>query len=338
MTTTDTPRPILDHGASRPMYEGVLVNLSAGADVVTAMSEAGLDYGVEKRPLYGIDQDAGYIESHPHGAQPHHVMVSVPDKALIVRNDGPLDKLRPLAVVGHEYHVITNLDAFAPLDALRREGRITFAQGGCTKDGRHAFLVCMLAEGATIPGGDPHQRYILAKTSHDGTGALRLSAMTSRLFCTNQIPAIIGSRIGEKVLSIHHGRKAGDRMAELPAMLDMMLAHLDEFDREWEALCATKATSRDVDEFLVRLFPTPHGRDVTPRMIANVNERRRSVDRLITHAPSTVGIRGTAAAMFAAATEWDQHGRGTDVGRRSARVLEGRASEFTRRAWELAHA
>lgn len=318
MTDTTTDRkPVYQHGP----YAGCLRDISAGADVAQAMSEAGLLWGVDKLPLYGA-----------HSLDP----VPVRDRALMVRVDSPIEAPTALAVVGADYTPITNLDAFAPLDVLRERGLITFDQGGATRDGRHVFLLCRLDRGATMPGGDPHHRYILAKTSHDGTGALRLVPIAQRYWCCNQMPSLIAAR--GAVVSIHHGRSAATRMEQLPAMLDMLVTSLDTFDEEWARLVDTKVTTKQYEKFEYALFPMPNGADVTQRMRQNVHERRYALRRLFLDSPANENIRGTKAALVAAATEWDQHHRIADPRRRAARALEGRDVAFTRRAWDLAHA
>lgn len=320
MTTTDTRQPINDYNGRHP-YAGLLHNISEGADIAQALSEADLLYGVEKVPIVG---------THPLDVIP------VKDRALTVRVDDPISVPTALAVVGHDYQVISNLDAFSPLDALRKAGRITFDQGGRTRDGRHAFLLCRLTDGHTIPGGDPHHRFILARTSHDGTSAVRLIPVAQRYWCVNQMPSILATR-KNAVISIHHGRSAAEKMEALPAMLDMLVTSLDTFDEEWKALVEQRVGTHDVDRFLTRLFPTPQGPEVTDRMRANVAERRHAVARLL-DGQSNANIHGTRASLVAAATEWDQWGRTRDARRSALRSLEGTNMEFTTRAWELAHA
>jgi phage/plasmid-like protein (TIGR03299 family) len=320
MTTTETRPEINNYGGRHP-YAGLLHNISEGADVTQALAEADLLYGVEKVPLIG---------THPLDTIP------VTDRMLTVRVDDPVTVPTALAVVGADYQVISNVDAFAPLDALREAGRITFDQGGRTRDGRNAFLLCRLTDGHTVPGGDPHDRFILARTSHDGTSALRLMPVARRYWCCNQMPAILATS-RNAIVSIHHGRSARERMEQLPGMLDLLVTSLDQFDEEWKILAGSTVNTRDVDRFLTRLFPTPHGPDVTDRMRVNVVERRRAVDALL-DGPTNANIRGTKAALIAAATEWAQWGRSKDARRSGLRALEGTDLEFNRRAWELAHA
>lgn len=322
MTTTE----ILDHPVRSP-FAGVLTNVTEGADVTSALAECGLLWGVEAF-------DVAATRRLDDGSEAH----LMPDHKAIMRID-PLVSDEPigLAVVKKGYTPIPNLDAFLPLQPLVDSGRITLTQGGMTKDGRHAFLLADLADGVTMLDQDPHQRMLIARTSHDGTGALRIGGWAKRLWCTNQIPSLVCSR--NAAVSIHHGRGATVKVEALGGMLDMIVGSMDVFDEEWRRLASTALppAERMPTRYVKSLFRMPEGPHVTDRMRQTVRDRRAAVTSLL-DAPTNANVAGTKAALIAAATEWDQHFRGKDAGRRAVRLLEGRSTEFTHRAWTLASA
>lgn len=308
---------ILDHEVRHP-NKGVLVDLSeaASTDVITALAESKLDWGVETAPLYAA----------PGG---EHDPILAPDRRAVMKVEA--DGLSYLATVGDKYPVISNLDAALPLQRLIDDGRITLAQGGSTKNGRNGFLLAEMKDGTALTT-DPHSRFLLAKWNHSGDAALSLHAISQRYFCTNQVPAIVRKHGG--IVSIRHDRNADARMAALPGMLDLLVAAQVEWEAEWQVLCEQQVRTWEVDQFITRLFPTPTGPEVTGRMLHNVTERRHTVANLI-DGPTNENIRGTRASLFAAASEWSDWHHGKDAARRSTRALEGRNTPFLTRAWDL---
>lgn len=313
-----TAAPILDHVDRRP-NAGVLVNLSeaASTDVITALAESKLDWGVETSPIYASPND---------GTDP--VLVTDRRAVMKVEATGP----SYLATVGATYPVISNLDAALPLQRLIDDGRIRLAQGGSTKNGRHGFLLAELVEGTSLTT-DPHSRFLLAKWNHSGDAALSLHAVSRRYFCTNQVPALVAQSGG--IVSIRHDRHSEARMNALPGVLDLLVGSFADWDAQWEVLCQQQATPLDVDLFVERLFPKPVGPDVTERMRINVADRRDLVTKLALDSSTNENIRGTKASLFAAASEWSDWYHGKDAARRTARALEGRNTAFLRRAWHL---
>lgn len=296
----------------RVALAGTLRSITPGADVVTAITESGLMWGTETRDLY-LD-----------GGQ------KLPSHVATVRVNPWEPEVTPLAVVGRIYVPISNLDAFLPLQALRDDDRISFVQGGMTKDGRHCFLLAELVASNRLLDVDEHKPFILARTSHDGTGALVITPWLSRLFCTNQIP--LAGRRGTAIVRIQHSAAAGHRMTGMGSALDKMIGAIDRFDTDWRWLAHEPVSTHAIGMFLSRLFPIDPS--MTDRMIENRQVARRTVESLLgseTNAP----IAGSAASLFAAATEYDQWFRGKDARRREVRLLEGRSNAFMDRAWDL---
>jgi hypothetical protein len=120
-------------------------------------------------------------------------------------------------------------------------------------------------------------------------------------------------------------------------MLDMLVSKLDTFDVEWERLASERVPVGAGREFVERLFPEPHGIDVTDRMRQNVTTRRHTVLNLA-EGRTNANIAGTKAALVAAATEWNQWYRTKDARRSGLRTLEGTDTTFAHRAWDLAGA
>lgn len=303
---------------TRTSYAGVMHDIDAGSDIVSTLAQADLLWGVSKQRLHVTFDD---------GRDP----VLYPDRHAIVREDVGADPI-PLAVVGDTYEAVTNLSAAEPLEILREQGIIEgYEQAGMTRGGRHVFISCRLSSQSTIEG-DEHARYLMCAISHDGTGSVRLVPRLRRIACMNETPML--AKWAKAIVSIPHRRGANDLVRALPAAVERSLTVVADWEDEWQTLMRQPVGAATVDAFITRLFPTPHGPDVTQRMRNTVTERRHAVARLI-DGPNNAGIVGSMASLYAGASEWDQHYRGKDPARRSTRLLEGRSDAFLSRAWDL---
>jgi|694.fasta_scaffold22638_15 phage/plasmid-like protein (TIGR03299 family) len=299
---------------------GVLASVPTGSDLVGALSAGDLLWSVEGLPISAYRNGDNF-------ALPGYQCVS-----RITPYDDPI----PLGIVSKSYEVIQNIDAFAPLEQLRLDGRLSYAQAGGTKLGARVFVLCDLAEGTTITGEDPHVRRLIATTAHDGSGSLRLIPMLERVYCTNALTMV--GKFRKAIISIKHDRLAAGRVLDLNTSLTKSLLSLAEMEREYEALMSTTVHGGDVEVFLAELFPR-RGQSATDRMRDTVVRNRNDVRSIYNGQTGTqANLHGTAAGLLNAATEWEQHFHGKSAERRSARLLEGRSDQFMDRAWYLAGA
>lgn len=309
---------IIDHPVRHP-NRGVLSNIEPGAQVADAIVQAGLDWQVETRRLVAVSPN------------PLSDPTPIPDRLATVKVQG--DDVTYLGTVGARYPVIDNYQAFLPFDPWVQAGILSIEQAGQTHNGRHVFMLMRLAQGQMLTT-DPHLRMLLAKTSHDGSGSLRLIPWSMRLNCTNQIPSLVARKAGT-VISIPHTGSIDNRLSALSSQLPMLIESVEEYERSWQKLTERQVSPVVVKEYTDRLFPMPV--EPTEGMRMRVMDRRHAVQRLALHGEANDNIRGTAAAMFAAASEHQQWFSTSNEARRATRLLEGRTNGFLRDAWDLAH-
>lgn len=145
-----------------------------------AIKHAGLDYTVEKRPLFTVDhshfKDAdGYFDE----LQPN---ILVPDFYANVRTDTS----DVLGVVGKDYRIVQNSEAFAFFDSIvgGKDG-ILYETAGALGKGERIFITAKLPDYIRVGRNDCIEKFIFLTTSHDGYGSITAAFTPVRVVCQN---------------------------------------------------------------------------------------------------------------------------------------------------------
>lgn len=179
-----------------------------------ALRFAGLDYQVVKSPIFtkpeGLQvSDSGDLE--PLGKIP------VPSHFVTLRSDLNI----PLGVVGKDYKIIQNTDAFAFFDAIVADGKgINYETAGALGNGERIFITAKLAEGITIGNDDHIDNYIFLSTSHDGTGSITAAFTPVRIVCQNTLNAAMGKL--SNVVRIRHTSGAKERLKQAHQLMGIV--------------------------------------------------------------------------------------------------------------------
>lgn len=171
-----------------------------------ALHFAGLDYQVVKSPVFtrpgGLQvSDSGELEPLGEIPVPSHFVTLRPDLNI------------PLGVVGKDYKIIQNTDAFAFFDAIVADGKgINYETAGALGNGERIFITAKLAEGITVGRDDRIDQYIFLTTSHDGTGSITAAFTPVRVVCQNTLNAAMGKL--SNVVRIRHTAGAKQRLKQ----------------------------------------------------------------------------------------------------------------------------
>lgn len=314
--------------ATRSPFKGYMKDIEA-RDVSEALTLAGLDFTVQKAPLYAAMVDTFGVDQ-----------VEIEGKAGILRDDN--GGYRSLGVASWDYGIIQNHEAFEPIDYLAREGFITrIVQAGSVGHGRRVFMLAELAGECRLR--DPHQRMVMFATTHDGTGSFTVRGWMNRLHCTNQIPAVFGRKKGDWISKVNHTSRAATYLAGVRAAVVQAIEGLEQYDDIMQELTSLSLSSVDVEEFLTRLFPLPplvqytrdHDLAAGERRTKALATSKRDVVRSLVNGEHNEGLHGTRAALFHGAVEYsDYYARGDNA----QRILNGTDIKFKTRALELAMA
>lgn len=171
-----------------------------------AIRYAGLDYEVTKEPLY--TKGKGLIDT-PQGIEFYDNEIEVPNAFATMRNDNN----KVLGVVGKDYQVVQNHEAFTFFDEIVGGGNgILYETAGALGNGERIFITAKLPNYIRVGNGDDvTEKYIFLTTSHDGSGSITAAFTPIRIVCQNTLNAAF--RNMNNVVRIRHTSGAKQRLA-----------------------------------------------------------------------------------------------------------------------------
>lgn len=171
-----------------------------------ALVFAGLDYTVEKRPMFTYDNEN-------HGANEETGIkipeLIVPDFFATLRTDNET----VLGVVGNDYEVVQNVDAFSFFDAIVGGGDgIMYETAGALNKGERIFITAKLPGYIRVGREDLTEKYLFLTTSHDGYGSIMAAFTPIRIVCNNTLNAALRNRSNS--IKIRHTANAKERLSQ----------------------------------------------------------------------------------------------------------------------------
>lgn len=136
---------------------------------------AGLDWEVEKVPLFVADPTAVYAQDE---------YIEVPDHFGIVRDrDNAV-----LGVVGNRYEPIQNEAVLSFMDNLVGTGQAIYDAAWSLRGGKTVAITAEL-DNSTIrmPEGEEFRTYLTASNNHDGSGKVKIFTTPIRVVCMNTL-------------------------------------------------------------------------------------------------------------------------------------------------------
>lgn len=207
-----------------------------------AVQHAGLDYIVEKRPLFTYD-----TINHVGVAIDDVLIpdVMVPNYFATIRADTE----QVLGVVGNDYEVVQNRDAFSFFDAIVGGGEgILYETAGALGNGERVFITAKLPEHIRVGRKDWIEQYLFLTTSHDGLGSITAAFTPIRIVCNNTLNAALNNHAG--AVKIRHTASATERLKQAHALMGITR----QLSREMEALFNQWAQVRITDSEVKRLI------------------------------------------------------------------------------------
>lgn len=214
-----------------------------------AIKHAGLDYTVEKRNLFTIDN------GQPQAHEPNllvHSEIEVPDYFATIRTDTE----QVLGVVGRDYEVVQNIDAFSFFDSIvgGKDG-ILYETAGALGKGERIFITAKLPEFIKVGKSDLIEQYLFLTTSHDGFGSITASFTPIRVCCQNTLNAALKSQTG--AVKIRHTASAHERLKQAHQLLgisNQLGAEMEQLFNHWSKV---KITDKQVKK-LVQMAMAPN--------------------------------------------------------------------------------
>ncbi len=200
-----------------------------------AIRYAGLDYTVEKRPLFTNSLTNELAESN-NGQFPK---TDVPHFFATIRNDNNA----VLGVVGKDYEVVQNADAFQFFDAIVGGGDgIKYETAGALGKGERVFITAKLPDYIKVGRQDLIEQYLFLTTSHDGFGSITAAFTPIRIVCNNTLNAAM--RNHSNGIKIRHTASANDRLKQAHTLMGIshvLAGELEQLFNHWAKVRITDA-------------------------------------------------------------------------------------------------
>lgn len=303
-----------------------------------AIQYAGLDYEVAKSPLFtkgsGIIENAGDIEIGS-------TELEVPDYFANIRTDNNT----VLGVVGKDYHIVQNREAFSFFDAIvgGSEG-ILYETAGALGNGERIFITAKLPDYIRVGNGDDvTEKYIFLTTSHDGSGSITAAFTPIRIVCQNTLNASLGSM--SNVVRIRHTAGAKQRLDDAHKVMGLANTLSIQLENIFNHWAKVKVTDNDVKK-LIQLALCPNketfdllkkgAEDEVSTLFKNTVEDA-FVYAMVSDSQQMETTKGTLFGAYNAVTGYYQNVRKykNDQAKLQSIVMGGTAQLKTQKAFEL---
>lgn len=187
-----------------------------------AIKHAGLDYEVIKTPLYTQSEA--------------DLKIPVSDYFSTLRNDTG----EVLGVVGKDYHIVQNSEAFSFFDSIVSGNGILYETAGALGKGERIFITAKLPDYIRVGKEDLIEKYLFLTTSHDGSGSITAAFTPIRIVCANTLNAALRSQTN--TVRIRHTSNAKDRLEQAHKVMgitDCLSDQLEDIFNHWSKVRIT---------------------------------------------------------------------------------------------------
>jgi len=307
-----------------------------------AMKFAGLDYTVEKRPLFTLDSSQMRIEQELQCEGIAFDMqkdITVPNYSATVRTDNDV----VLGVVGKDYHVVQNTDAFSFFDSIVGGGDgILYETAGALGKGERIFITAKLPDYIRVGKDDLIEQYLFLTTSHDGFGSITAAFTPVRIVCNNTLSAAM--KTARNAIRIRHSSGASDRLSQAQTLMGIsskLGSQLGEIFNHWSKV---RITDSEVKK-LIQLAMAP-SKGVLAKLEQGIEDEasacyRNIVDDVYNYAMGNPSqnldtTKGTVFGAYNAVTGYFQNVRKfKDNDAKFRSITEGTARQRAQTAFDL---
>ena len=192
-----------------------------------ALKFAGLYFTVEKRKLFSYDNE------NQNGNPDTDIIIpeiEVPNFYATVRTDSET----VLGVVGKDYEVVQNTDAFSFFDSIVGGDGIQYETAGALGKGERIFITAKLPGYIKVGKADLIEQYLFLTTSHDGFGSITAAFTPVRIVCQNTLNAAL--RNHSNSIKIRHTANAKDRLEQAHKVMgisNQLAGQLEHIFNNW---------------------------------------------------------------------------------------------------------
>jgi len=178
--------------------------------------------------------------------------IEVPDFYATIRNDTE----QVLGVVGKNYEVVQNVNAFEFFDSIvgGKDG-ILYETAGALGKGERIFITAKLPDYLRVGKDDLIEQYLFLTTSHDGYGSITAAFTPVRIVCANTLNAAM--RNHSNGIKIRHTASANERLKQAHQLLGITKQLADELEEVFNHWSKIRITDNAV-KHLIQIAMAPN--------------------------------------------------------------------------------
>ena len=218
-------------------------NIRKASTVQEALELSGLNYTVEKVPVY-LD----------NGLQ-------VPGAFCTKREDSDIT----YGVVGSQFEIVQNIEGFDFINNMIPEG-LKFLKAGENK--KFIYIIAQLPSIDVL--GDEVAPHIIFQNSHSGSTTLKATIAPLRIVCENQFN--ITFKKANNKISLRHTKSIKGRLHTAQEVLIQSSEYLSEFQKSALLMAQKKVSKSQVDDLMDKIFYIKE--EFTPTQVRRVEKKR----------------------------------------------------------------
>jgi phage/plasmid-like protein (TIGR03299 family) len=296
-----------------------------------AVKFAGLDYEVTKEDIYTM--------SYNCDGQPMDFTKRIKTHFATIRKDtGDV-----LGVVGKDYEIVQNKDAFTFFDSIVGGDGIQYETAGALGKGERIFITAKLPDYIKVGNDDLIEQYLFLTTSHDGFGGITAAFTPIRIVCNNTLNAAF--RNCSNSIKIRHTSNVKERLEQAHKVMGIsykLSGYLETSFNQWSKV---RITDKQIMK-LIQLAMVPN-KEVLKDLQAGLMDElstcyKNMCDSVYEYAMSsptqqTETTKGTVFGAYNSVTGYFQNVRNykTDEAKVKSLLFGGTAQQRTQKAFNL---
>lgn len=259
-----------------PAWHGLGTVVKEALTSAEAIHTAGLDWEVCSEPIYL--KDSSLIE----------------DRFANVRST---DR-KVLGILGKQYKIVQNREAFDFVDSLLGEG-ITFESAGALNRGKRIWLLANLPPKKIL--GEDIVPYLVFSNSHDGSKAVTAALTPTRVVCQNTLNLAIST--AKRMWTIRHIGDIAKKKDEALETLNLAYSYMDKMEIKAEFYQQLKI--KDFRSIIEAVYPIKE--EDSNRVRANIDALRSNVEGIYNFTEDLKKFKGSAWGVYNAFADHVSH-------------------------------
>lgn len=236
-----------------------------------------------------------------------------------------------LGIVGNNYEVVQNTEAFKFFDTLLGQNLAKIETVGALGQGERIFISAKLPHQIVVGSKeDLTEMYVLLTSSHDGTGAIVAGLTPIRVVCQNTLNMALSQKMKNKI-SIRHTSSANTRLAQAGEIMRQSLMYQTTLEEAYNFLFRTKVSDSVAKDLITKIV---QGEKKDSARTANIIE---TIEMCYNVGIGQDKIVGTAWGVFNAMTHYLSHEKNykNEESKFNSLLMGGESEKLIKKSFDL---